>query len=88
MFSSQKVREHEPTANPDVTESSDAGTFRVLWLGALVRIKLTAFREKDRTHVRDLISVGLVDRSWVGGVGRLPTPLAERLAGILDTPDG
>jgi len=30
----------------------------------------------------------MVDRSWVGGVGRLPTPLAARLAGILDTPDG
>ena len=58
-------------ANPDVTESSDAGTFRVLWLGALVRVKLTAFRDKGRTRVRDLISVGLVDvrgwGAWAGG---------------------
>ena len=57
-------------ANPDVTESSDAGTFRVLWLGALVRVKLTAFRDKGRTRVRDLISVGLVDvRGWGAWAG-------------------
>lgn len=81
----EKVREHEPAANPDVTESSDAGPFRVLALEALVRIELTAFRDKDRTHLRDLIGVGLVDRSWVS---RLPTALADRLTRILDTPDG
>ena len=27
-------------------------------------MKLTSFRDKDRTHLRDLISVGLVDESW------------------------
>jgi hypothetical protein len=41
-------------------------------------------RDKDRTHVRDLIAVGLIDRSWLTA---LPPILAERLEGILDTPD-
>src|SRR5438270_5677568 len=54
VFANEKVRPHEPVANPDVAESEDAGAFRVLSLDALVRIKLTGFRDKDRTHLRDL----------------------------------
>ena len=38
-----------------LAESRDAGAFRILELEALVRIKLTAFRDKHRTHLRDLI---------------------------------
>ena len=74
VFAGELVRPHEPLANPDVAESEDAGAFRVLALDPLVRIKLTAFRDKDRTHLRDLIEVGLVDASWVQ---RLPPPLGE-----------
>ena len=44
----EKVRPHEPLANPDVSESEDAGLFRVISLEALVRIKLTALGDKDR----------------------------------------
>ena len=51
VFANEKVRSHEPAANPDVTESEDAGAFRVLSLDALVRIKLTGFRDKDRLIV-------------------------------------
>ena len=60
-------------------------TIRVINLDALVRIKLTAFRDKDRTHVRDLIGVGLIDQSWTR---KLAPPLAARLQSLLDTPDG
>jgi hypothetical protein len=41
-------------------------------------------RDKDRTHIRDLVGVGLIDRSWLS---KLPPALAERFQGILDTPD-
>jgi hypothetical protein len=85
VFAGEVVRPGEPTANPDVSESRDMGTFRVLTLPALVQIKLTAFRDKDRTHLRDLISVGLIDQSWTL---RLPPALASRLQSLLDTPDG
>jgi hypothetical protein len=85
VFANEVVRPGEPAANPDVSESEDAGAYRVISLQALVRIKLTAFRDKDRTHLRDLIDVGLIDASWLG---RLPAPLAERLKSILDTPGG
>src|SRR2546421_253278 len=64
VFAGEKVRAHEPVPNPDVTESEATDLFRVLSLEALVRIKLTAFRDKDRVHLRDLIDVGLVDRTW------------------------
>lgn len=85
IFAGEVVRAGEPAANPGVEESTDMGTIRVLNLDALVRIKLTAFRDKDRTHLRDFIAVGLVDRSWTA---RLAPPLAARLQTLLDTPDG
>ena len=85
VFANEKVRPHESLSNPDVSESEDAGAYRVLALDALVRIKLTAFRDKDRTHIRDLIGVGLVDETWLS---KLPADLAARLRQILDTPEG
>ena len=85
VFANELVREHEPLPNPDVTDSVDAGQFRVLSLEALVKIKLTAYRDKDRTHLRDMIEVGLVDRKWLD---RLPEPLATRLKALLDDPLG
>jgi hypothetical protein len=85
VFANEKVRPHEPASNPDVAESESAGTFRVLSLDALVRVKLTAFRDKDRVHLRDLIGVGLVDAGWLQ---RLPPVLAQRLQEILASPEG
>jgi putative nucleotidyltransferase-like protein len=85
IFANEKVREHEPAPNPDVTESSNAPDFSVLNLEALVRVKLTAWRDKDRTHLRDLIDVGLVDQTWLE---KLPSELSSRLQLLLDTPEG
>ncbi|MCI0674258.1 MAG: nucleotidyltransferase family protein [Phycisphaerales bacterium] len=85
IFSGEFVRAGEPLPNPGVEQSTQLGGFRVLNLDALVRIKLTAFRDKDRTHVRDLIEVGLVDQSWTD---KLPAALAARLQSLLDTPEG
>lgn len=85
IFAGEFVRAGEPAPNPDVTESSDLGAIQVIDLNALVRIKLTAFRDKDRTHLRDMIGVGLIDATWTK---RLPSPLAVRLQQLLDTPDG
>jgi hypothetical protein len=62
----------------------DPAGFRVITLDALVHMKLLSNRDKDRTHIRDLIGVGLVDQTWLA---KLAPVLAERLQGILDTPD-
>ena len=85
VFANEKVKPAETTASPDVNESSDTGEFRVLSLEALVRIKLTAFRDKDRTHLRDLIDVCLVDSTWPA---KFSPELAARLQQLLDTPEG
>jgi hypothetical protein len=48
-------------------------------------MKLTSFRDKDRTHLRDMVGVGLIDQTWVT---RYPPELASRLQELLDNPDG
>lgn len=85
VYANEMVRAGEAAANPDVEDATEMGAFRVLNLEALVRIKLTAFRDKDRTHLRDMISIGLVDQSWIG---KLQPVLGARLRELLDTPDG
>ncbi len=50
-----------------------------------MRIKLTEYRDKDGTHLRDLIDVGLMDSMWLG---KVPPGLADRLRKLLDTPGG
>ena len=85
VFATEKVRPDYSIAAPDVTESEPTETFRLVALDALVRMKLTSFRDKDRTHLRDLIEVGLVNADWVG---RFPSELARRLQDLLDNPEG
>jgi len=67
---------------PDLDESERAAD---LTLPALVKMKLIAWRDKDRTHLRDLIGVGLVDATWPA---RFPLPLGARLQQLLDDPNG
>ena len=76
VFAEEKTRPDQPEPNPRIDESEDAGEFRLISLAALVRMKLAAFRDKDRVHLRDLVSVGLVDESWLPGLSAL---LRERL---------
>ena len=85
VFAGEKVRPESPVPSPDVSESEETSAFRVVTLEALVRMKLTAFRDKDRTHLRDLLEVGLIDAGWCD---RLPPLLAGRLREILDNPEG
>ncbi len=85
VFAGEKVRPDETLPNPDVTDSETAENFQVLSLTALVQIKLTAYRDKDRTHLRDLLDVGLIDESWKA---QYPLELAARLQALIDTPNG
>jgi hypothetical protein len=85
LFAGEPVREGDQVATPDVQESEPAAGFRVVSLPALVIMKLTSFRDKDRTHLRDLIGVGQIDQTWPA---RLPPALAARLQELLDNPNG
>src|SRR5258708_912032 len=80
VLATEKVRPSNPLPAPDVTDSEPTAAFRLITLEALLRMKLTAFRDKDRTHVRDLMEVGLVDKTWLE---RLPEPLRQRLQELL-----
>ena len=71
-------------AASDLTESEAGDQFRLVTLPALLGMKLVSFRDKDRTHLRDLIELGLVDASWLD---RLPSPLAARLRELLENPE-
>ena len=85
VFAGEKVRPNYSEAVPDVSESEKTETFCLLSLDALVRMKLTSFRDKDRVHLRDLMEVGLVDESWIE---RVPPQLRPRLQQLLDNPEG
>lgn len=85
LFAGEKVRRDDEHTLPDVDESERAVEFQVTTLEALVRMKLTAWRDKDRVHLRDLIGVGLLDATWPA---RLPPPLGPRLQELLDSPNG
>ena len=84
IFAGERVKADDPAAAPNVDDSVEAA-FRVIDLESIVRMKLTSFRDKDRTHLRDMIGVGLIDEGWVG---RYPTVLAGRLQELFDNPEG
>jgi hypothetical protein len=85
LWAGEKALPDAIEPSPELGETESADGFELIPLQDLVRMKLTAFRDKDRMHLRDLISVSLVDESWLA---RFAKPLAERLRIILDDPEG
>ncbi len=71
--------------NPDIEPAARADDFQTVELETLVRMKLNAFRRKDQVHLLDMISVGMIDASWLP---RFPKQFQERLQQLLDDPDG
>ena len=85
VFAGEKIRPDYACETPDVLESDESTSFRIVDLEALVRMKLTSFRPKDQMHLIDLIDVGLIDADWPG---KFTGDLAERLQHLLDNPEG
>jgi len=52
-------------------------------MAALVTMKLTSYRDRDRVHLRDMISIGQIDETWLNCV---PELLRGRLRALLDDP--
>ncbi|HLW63785.1 MAG TPA: hypothetical protein VKS79_00610 [Gemmataceae bacterium] len=84
VYAAEKVRPDDVAPTPDVAESEPAAQFQVASLPALVLMKLTSFRLKDKVHLLDMIDVGLIDRNWLLN---LPPELSRRLQELLDNPD-
>ncbi len=85
LFAGEKVKQEDEHPCPDLDESERAAEFQVVSLVALVRMKVVAWRDKDRMHLRDLIQVGVIDATWPP---RLQPPLGDRLQELLDNPNG
>lgn len=80
VWAGQKVRSTYAHAAPQIDESIlDQQGFWVLDLPALVRMKLTSFRDIDRVHIGDLLRVGMIDARVRSA---LPDDLKARLAEI------
>ena len=71
--------------NPDIVPLAQTSDFNTVELETLVRMKLNAFRRKDQVHLIDMISLGMIDESWVG---RYPENLSARLEELLNDPEG
>ncbi len=84
IFAEEKVRPEYPVPSPDISESESLGSFRVVSLEGLVRMKLSSFRLKDRVHLLDMLEVGVIDPSWLD---KLPTELRPRLQELIDHPE-
>ena len=85
LFASEKVKPDDEYFLPSIEESERAAEFQVVSLESIIRMKLMAWRLKDRVHLLDLIGVGLIDATWPA---RFPPQLAERLQQLLDDPNG
>jgi hypothetical protein len=85
LFANEKVRDTYLLPTADVTERVEADDYAIVDLDALVRMKLNSFQRKDQVHLLDLISLGLIDVSWLP---RLVPEHATRLQQLLDDPDG
>jgi hypothetical protein len=85
VWAGERVRPSYTVPAPTVEESvRDPEGFRVLDLAALVRMKLTSFRDIDRVHIADLLSVGLIDAKIEGA---LPAELKRRLDEVAKSRD-
>jgi hypothetical protein len=85
LWAGERVVPEAIDANPELNRTEPGDGFELIPLEDLLRMKLASFRDKDRMHLRDLASVGLVDATWLP---KLSPPLAQRLQTILDDPEG
>lgn len=81
----QKVRPDYISPSPSVDQIQMIQGKRIVELAELVRMKLNSNRDKDRTHLRDMLQVGLIDRTWPS---RFEPELASRLQTLIDDPNG
>jgi hypothetical protein len=84
VLAAEKVRTGDDVPAPEVTEAERGPDFRFVTLDALVRMKLTAFRDKDKMHLRDMLDLNMIDAGWLP---RLHPTLAARLKELIDNPE-
>jgi hypothetical protein len=76
IFSGEKVRPHYSEPVPELGASRTVQGIRLIPLSDLIRMKLTSFRLKDQTHLKDLDEAGLITSEVEAALSPL---LRERL---------
>lgn len=82
VFVGEKVRPEYVEPVPDSPPVQTTEGIFIAPVQDLVRMKLTSFRDRDRVHVRDLDSVGLITPEIEAGLSPV---LRERLAHVRGT---
>ncbi len=85
LFAGERTRPDHVLPAPEIETVTDPGDYPVIKLESLLTMKLMSNRDKDKTHLRDLLGVQLIDSS---NLPKLAPELAARLQLILDTPEG
>lgn len=86
VFAGEKIKQHDIYPAPSIVKGlrSPEGV-DAIELRELLILKLIAFRDIDRVHIRDMIQVGLVEENLAQ---QIPVELRPRLEEIRATPDG
>jgi predicted DNA binding CopG/RHH family protein len=85
IFSGERVRPHQATPNPPIAPEKKrilGEDVLVIPVADLLRMKLSAFRDKDRVHVRSMDAAGLIT---AGVEEKLPGELRARLQHVRET---
>jgi len=85
LFAGEKLKPGDLQELPTLADSERAIEFQVVSLEGITRMKLIAWRLKDRVHLLDMIGVGLLGASWPS---RFTPALGARLQQLLDDPHG
>jgi hypothetical protein len=85
FLAGRKVKPEYASPAPELERAVEINEKRIVELESLVEMKLNSYRDKDRTHLRDMIQIGLIDASWPD---RFPPQLGQRLQALLDDPEG
>lgn len=81
VWANEKVRPEYEYPSPTLAQRQELSPgIYVVSLSGLVQMKLLSYRDQDRVHLRDMIDVGLVDRSMLPP---LSAELAARLESLL-----
>lgn len=85
VFADEFVKPNDLAPTASIDERITAEDYDIIDLEPLVRMKLTSYSDKDRTHLRDMIAIGLIDDTWPA---RFTAAFADRLQRLLDDPEG
>jgi len=86
VFANEKIKPCDPYPAPPVKVGiRSSESVAAIGLRELLLLKLMAFRDIDRVHIRDMLHVGLLTETVINDT---PPDLRPRLDEILANPDG